>query len=122
MGVSSSDDEDLFAERVRAKVRNLEEGSNDPVPELYSFNNVVTGLVARRFKNDESGTVQFDIRFRLNGVEMKFNVAVDRVATVYDDEVRAQIVLVQKFSEALATEIFFQINEGVLLKDWRRGL
>jgi len=68
------DNDQIFLERVRAKTANLYEEADEPVPESYAFNNVVKGEVIRRFRNELSGTNQYDVSFRLNGALIKDSV------------------------------------------------
>lgn len=66
--------EDNLIERIRIKVKNLEADTDEPVPETFTFNNIIHGEVVKRFRNELSGTHQFDVKFELNGMPVDVSV------------------------------------------------
>jgi len=66
--------DDNLIERIRIKVKNLEAETDEPVPETFTFNNILHGEVVKRFRNEMSGTHQFDVKFELNGTPVDVTV------------------------------------------------
>ena len=66
--------EDTLIERIRVKMQNLEEGKNEPVPEEFTFNNIVHGQVVRRVMKEMEAAYQFNVKFELNGIPVDVTV------------------------------------------------
>lgn len=115
-------DDQIFLERVRVKAVNLSEEKAEPVPELYTFDNVVKGEVIRRSHNELSGTHQYDVSFTLNGMPVgtSFQMSDPEVQACAGSKAGAQYALLQAFTNALVTRLSVLVWDADDLKQ-RKG-
>lgn len=104
--------DDVFLERLRTKVRNLEQGTDDPLPDTHhEYNNIVKGVVVRRFENEITHTAQYDVSFQLNGRLVNAStILVGESLRTNVDAAELRGILIRHLAESIALEI---------AKDWR---
>lgn len=113
-------EDDILAERVKAKLKNLEDGSDEPVPEGFTVNNLVHGEVVRRFRNEMSGTFQYDVSFTLNGEPIKTSVQLTHEEIIGAGQKQAVQALVGVLAEKIAGILIQKIMREYVQHELRR--
>lgn len=66
--------DELLRERIRVKLKNQRDGTNDPLPEKFEFNNEVKGVVVRRVTDVSLNLYNYEVQFQLNGLPFEVKV------------------------------------------------
>lgn len=103
--------DDNLLERIRVKMKNLERTTDpEPVPEEFTFNNIVHGQVVKRFLSEMDAEYQYEVKFELNGtpVEVTAKMSASMMAC-YGDKRAALTALARALSDKLAVMLVEKI-------------
>lgn len=106
-------DDERLRERIHIKLKNRREGMNEPLPEEYSFDNVLTGVVVTRVINDPMNLYQFEVDFKINGHPFHVTVPLTfELARASRD--KALAALYKAMSDALAATFMEEIGRTAI--------
>jgi phosphoribosylformylglycinamidine (FGAM) synthase PurS component len=106
-------DDSLLRERIQVKLKNREEGAEDPVPEEFTFDNQLKGVVVKRLMNPMMRLYEFEVRFRINGLLFEVKVPLTyELAMANRDE--ALTALYKAMAEALAASFMEEVGRTAI--------